>query len=195
MLIKLEILEAIRRGEITLQFRRWKRRSVKTGGQLKTRVGILSIGAITPIEAGNVTLEDVQRAGFTDIAAFLSWLDTMKPGELDKIEISYFGEDPLIALRDNADLSAAELSEVVQKLDKMDDRSDIGAWTGRAMDLIASHPAYLAEQLAAKMELEKQPFKARVQKLKSLGLTESLEIGYRLSPRGERVRMYRANVK
>jgi len=29
------------------------------------------------------------------------------------------------------------------------------------------------------------PFKANVRKLKALGLTESLEVGYRLSPRGE----------
>jgi hypothetical protein len=31
---------------------------------------------------------------------------------------------------------------------------------------------------------ERAPFKLDVRKLKNLGLTESLEIGYRLSPRG-----------
>ena len=31
---------------------------------------------------------------------------------------------------------------------------------------------------------ERLPFKADVRKLKALGLTESLEVGYRLSPRG-----------
>jgi hypothetical protein len=35
--------------------------------------------------------------------------------------------------------------------------------------------------------MEKAPFKANVRKLKGLGLTESLEIGYRLSPRGRAV--------
>lgn len=92
MLIKLEVLEAIKRGDITLQFRRWKRRSVKAGGTLKTRVGILSIGAITPIAAEDVSAQDAQRAGFRDVADFLKWLDTMKPGELDRIEVSYLGE-------------------------------------------------------------------------------------------------------
>ena len=29
------------------------------------------------------------------------------------------------------------------------------------------------------------PFKLNVRKLKALGLTESLEVGYRLSPRGK----------
>jgi hypothetical protein len=42
------------------------------------------------------------------------------------------------------------------------------------------------------MGLEKQPFKARVSKLKALGLTESLEVGYRLSPRGARIHQFRA---
>jgi hypothetical protein len=32
--------------------------------------------------------------------------------------------------------------------------------------------------------VDKLPFKLNVRKLKALGLTESLEIGYRLSPRG-----------
>jgi len=94
MLIKLEVLEAIKRGDIDLQFRRWKRRSVKAGGTLKTRVGILSIGAITPISAKDVTDADARRAGFADVADFLAWLETMKPGELDRIEVSYLKESP-----------------------------------------------------------------------------------------------------
>jgi hypothetical protein len=44
-----------------------------------------------------------------------------------------------------------------------------------------------AEDLAHSVGREKQPFKLDVRKLKELGLTESLEIGYRLSPRGEAV--------
>jgi hypothetical protein len=34
---------------------------------------------------------------------------------------------------------------------------------------------------------EKEAFKVNVRKLKNLGLTESLERGYRLAPRGARV--------
>jgi len=36
--------------------------------------------------------------------------------------------------------------------------------------------------------MDKPSFKRRVRSLKELGLTESLEIGYRLSPRGRRFR-------
>ena len=41
-----------------------------------------------------------------------------------------------------------------------------------------------AEDLAASVGREKPPFKLDVRKLKNLGLTESLPVGYRLSPRG-----------
>ena len=41
-----------------------------------------------------------------------------------------------------------------------------------------------AADLAPELGLERLPFKARVRRLKELGLTESLERGYRLSPRG-----------
>ena len=42
-----------------------------------------------------------------------------------------------------------------------------------------------AADLAAQLgRAELQPFKTDVRKLKALGLTASLEVGYRLSPRG-----------
>ena len=46
MLLKLEVLEAIKARRIDLQFRRWTRPSVKPGGTLKTRLGLLRIGRI-----------------------------------------------------------------------------------------------------------------------------------------------------
>ena len=47
------------------------------------------------------------------------------------------------------------------------------------------HPERRAPDLAAELGRETLSFKRDVRKLKELGLTESLEIGYRLSPRGE----------
>jgi hypothetical protein len=42
-----------------------------------------------------------------------------------------------------------------------------------------------AGDIAEKLGRERDPFKLDVRKLKNLGLTLSLEVGYRLSPRGE----------
>ncbi|RUT33065.1 hypothetical protein EMQ25_08040 [Arsenicitalea aurantiaca] len=94
MLIKLDVLEAIKAGEIDIIFRRWKRATVKAGGTLKTRVGLLSIGRMDPIALEDVTEADVRRAGFKDLADFRAWLDTMKAGELCRIEVGYIGPDP-----------------------------------------------------------------------------------------------------
>lgn len=95
VLIKREILEAIKRGEIDLQFRRWTRPSVKAGGTLKTRVGLLQIGRVDEIAPDEVTDADAKRAGLGDAAGFRRWLDSMKQGTLfHRIEISYLGEHP-----------------------------------------------------------------------------------------------------
>ena len=52
---------------------------------------------------------------------------------------------------------------------------------------IAANPERRAGDLAAELGRERLPFKVDVRKLKEMGLTESLPIGYRLSPRGAAV--------
>ena len=95
MLIKLEVLEAIKRGEITLQFRRWTRPTVKAGGTLKTKIGLLKIGDIRDMRPEDVSEADARRAGFIDLSDFDKWLGTMKQGPLfQRIEVSYLGELP-----------------------------------------------------------------------------------------------------
>jgi hypothetical protein len=95
VLIKLETLEAIKRGDITLQFRRWTRPSVKPGGTLKTRVGLLRIDSMVEMDPRDVTDADARRAGFSGRAEFDRWLVTMKEGPLfHRIEVSYVGELP-----------------------------------------------------------------------------------------------------
>ena len=51
--------------------------------------------------------------------------------------------------------------------------------------LIGEREAVRAGDLADELGMERLAFKADVRKLKALGLTESLGIGYRLSPRGQ----------
>ncbi len=90
MLLKLDLLEAIKSGKVDLVFRRWSRPSVKPGGTLKTRLGVMSIGAMDDMDPADVTEADARRAGFRDLAEFRKWLDTMKPGHLfQRIEVSF----------------------------------------------------------------------------------------------------------
>lgn len=186
MLIKLEVLEKIKSGEITLQFRRWKRRTVKAGGTLKTKVGVLQIGDITPIAAGEVTEADARRAGFRDVADFLQWLDTMKPGELDRIEVSYKGEDPREALGQDIGLGDGLIAHLKGEFLKID-RTAGRDWSRRALAAIGEREGVPAAELAGTFEQEKDAFKAKVRQLIALGLVQSLETGYRLTPRGAEV--------
>lgn len=90
MLLKREVLEAIDRGEVTLQFRRWTRPTVKPGGTLKTKFGLLHIGRIDDMSPDDVSVGDAQAAGFADLAEFRRWLTSMKEGPLfQRIEVSF----------------------------------------------------------------------------------------------------------
>ena len=90
MLLKREVLEAIQRGEISLQFRRWNRPTVRAGGTLKTKLGVLHIGGVDEMRPEDVTDVDARAAGFRDVADFRRWLDTMKQGAIfQRIEVSF----------------------------------------------------------------------------------------------------------
>ena len=69
----------------------------------------------------------------------------------------------------------------------MDRRGRRGPWTREHLELIEARPGELAETIAASIGREKKPFKSDIRRLKELGLTESLPVGYRLSPRGRAV--------
>lgn len=183
MLLKMATLEGIREGRITVCFRRWKRPTVKAGGRLRTRIGELAIGAVEPWTLGKLSEEDARAAGAGSVGELKREL-AGREGKLYRITVSLGGADSRIALRERSRLSRDEVSELVAKLDSMDARSRDGAWTREYLRAIAEFPATRAADLAERFGMEKPPFKQRVRRLKELGLTESLEVGYRLSPRG-----------
>lgn len=85
--------------------------------------------------------------------------------------------------REQADLGPDDVAELTRRLGRLDARSE-GPWTERVLRLIAAREGVRAGDLAAELGVERLAFKADVRRLKALGLTESLAIGYRLSPRG-----------
>lgn len=178
MLLKVAHLEAIRRGEVGLVFRRWRKPSVKTGGTLNTAVGQLAIDEVAEIDPDAITEAEAAAAGFPSVDAARA--DLAGEGTVYRIRVRHLGADPREALREDLDLTG-----VLEKLTRLDAR---GPWTAAVLDLIAEHPARRAGDLAAMLGMDTQPFKLDVRKLKALGLTESLEVGYRLSPRGQAAR-------
>jgi len=84
-------------------------------------------------------------------------------------------------------LSRDERQAVRRTLDRLDQLSRLGPWTRGSLVAIRNNPGLRAGDLAASLGHETAWFKTQVRKLKELGLTESLEVGYRLSPRGRAV--------
>ena len=81
-------------------------------------------------------------------------------------------------------LTDADVAELDRRLDRFD-ASARSPWTKKVLALIGKHPRVAASQLAKKLGLdETEPFKIDVRKLKKLGLTQSFEVGYEISPRG-----------
>jgi hypothetical protein len=103
-----------------------------------------------------------------------------------RVAFRYAAErDPRLVLGEHVELSGEEVSKLRSRLDRLDAASPHGAWTRETLALIASQPAVVSTKLAQQLGRERMPFKADVRKLKAMGLTISLEVGYRLSPRGE----------
>jgi len=180
--IRLTTLHAIAAGTVTLLFRRWERPRVLVGGTQRTPVGVLEFTAVDPVDAGDLTPDDAEAAGFADLDA----LRAAQVGEnqLYRVAVRLAGPDPRVALRAKARLSATARAEIAERLARLDRASKRGPWTAAVLDLTAGNPGVRAPDLAAGLGLETLPFKRDVRKLKELGLTESLEVGYRLSPRG-----------
>ena len=82
-------------------------------------------------------------------------------------------------------VSAEELAQLARRLEAMDRRSRIGAWTLATLRAIEARPGVLAAKLATSLGRPRDELKRDVRKLKALGLTFSLEIGYCLTPKGE----------
>ncbi len=183
MLIKDETIDAIRNGKITVLFRRWSRPGAKPGGMQMTQGGVVGIDAVDVVEPHEITDLDAREAGHASVNELLEHL-AYRTDPIYRLRVYWMGEDPRIALRENAELSEAELAELLSKLEKLDRSSKSGAWTTEFLRLIRDNPAKYSGVLAKKAGMEIAKFKPMVRKLKALGLTESLDVGYRLSPRG-----------
>jgi hypothetical protein len=185
MLFKQGALAGIRTGRITVAFRRWRRPTVRTGGTLMLPIGQLEIVEVREVAEGEISDADAKRAGYESGEALREDLASRSDGTLYRIQLGALGPDPRIALRQRRSLSDEELAAIRTKLAKLDAAAPGGPWTRRVLELIHQRPAVRAGDLCNVVQMERLPFKAQVRKLKALGLTESLEVGYRLSPRGE----------
>ena len=187
MLLDARTLRGLQDGTVTLAFRRWTTPRVRVGTRQRTRVGVVEVTSVdqVPLAPDGTPLvsdDDARLAGMTSPAAVLA-RGAAREGDLYRVGIRLAGPDPRVALREDADLDADAVAAVSASLARKD-RAAAEPWTRQYLDLIAAHPGVVARELAAGLGMERDDFKVRVRRLKELGLTESLDVGYRLSPRG-----------
>ena len=184
MLFSAVTLNGLVEGRVSCTYRRWVRVRPKVGSRFTTRVGVVEVTSIEPVDDTRLTSEDAAAAGFATVAALHRWTRAKGAGELYRIGLRIAGPDPRVALRASSVLDDAEGRTIEARLGRMD-RAAEAAWTMRTLQQIERRPAVVSTELAAEAGEERQPYKIRVRRLKALGLTESLEVGYRLSPRGQ----------
>ena len=179
MLFRRDILQGITEGRVTLAFRRWRRPPPADGSSLRSPVGVLCLDRVTVVDEDEITPEDVRRTGMTvdELRASLAG-----EGTLLRIELRLAGDDPRVALRERLP-EHTDLEAAIAWLARIDAACQT-PWTTTYLQLIDDQPAIVSRVLAPQVDADVPLFKRRVRQLKELGLTESLEVGYRLSPRG-----------
>lgn len=173
-------------GAISLTFRRWQKPHVKPGGRYRCHpIGVLQVDDLKLVTPGEITEGDAQAAGFESLEALLSYMAELGPLEqstqIYRVELHYAGDGDRVDLALEDKLSPEDIAAIRAKLTRMDKAR---SWTAETLKIIQETPRTAASKLAAKLGRETAPFKADVVKLKKLGLTQSFEVGYEISPRG-----------
>jgi hypothetical protein len=148
-----------------------------------TSMGQLGIGTVERVDERTITQGDAELAGFVNVEAVRRALSEFGGGDVYRVSLSYQGEDPRLALREEVP-ELGELQDLISRLRKMEARSK-SAWVFATLLAVQANPGLGSAPLAELLGVDKAKLKPNVRKLKRLGLTVSLKVGYRLSPRGE----------
>ena len=147
---------------------------------------MVEVESVDVVEPSSVDAAQAREAGYGSVAELLADLRGDPALPVYRIRLRRIDRpDPRDALARAARLTEADVAAITARLARMDRASSRGAWTAAVLALIADRPGIVSTVLAEAMGWERQDFKLHVRKLKELGLTLSLDVGYRLSPRGK----------
>ena len=172
-------------GSITVTFRMWTRPQAKSGGRYRVAGMLLEATQVREVPVKSITNADARAAGEADLRALLGRLGDPSPDDTAwRVDLRHIGVDDRIVRRSNDAPSDDDIVALRARLDRLD-RAGATPWTRLTLQLIAMHPGVVSTALALQVGQERPAFKLNVRKLKEMGLTESLDVGYRLSPRGQ----------
>jgi hypothetical protein len=175
-------------GSITLTYRRWEKPHVRVGGRYRCHpIGVLEVDRVDRVKVSSITERDAKRSGFVSRIELLEYLRAARPQRLEektevfRVELHHGGDGDRVELALEADLGPDDIGAIEARLARMDQKEP---WTKKTLAIIDANPRVAASKLAAKLGRETLPFKVDVRRLKKLGLTQSFEVGYEISPRG-----------
>jgi hypothetical protein len=172
-------------GTITLAFRRWRRCQVVAGHQYRTGLGMALAEAVDVVEPAQITPAQARDAGFGSVQDLVGDLRGDPALPLYRVRFRPLNApDPRNELAATATLTDSDAAAISARLERMDRASKRGPWTMQVLTQIASQPGVSSAILAPQLDWERPDFKLHVRRLKELGLTISLDVGYRISPRG-----------
>jgi hypothetical protein len=173
-------------GSVSVTFRRWRRPQARAGRRQRTPAGLIEIESTEIVDPASISDDDARRSGYASAAALVADLRGHECDPVYRIAFHAVHEpDPRSVLAAAGSLGPGDIAEIDRRLDRIDGASTHGPWARQVLAAIAAHPGLRAPDLAASFGRETLAFKADVRKLKNLGLTLSLKVGYELSPRGE----------
>jgi hypothetical protein len=147
---------------------------------------MVEVESVDVVDPSSVDAAQAREAGYASVGELLADLGGDPALPVYRIRLRLLdGPDPRDELARAASLTEADVAAITARLARMDRSSSRGPWTGTVLGLIADRPGIVSTVLAEAMGWERQDFKRHVRRLKELGLTLGLEVGYRLSPRGE----------
>ena len=170
MLFERRLRDGLADGSITVALRRWKRTQVLPGRRYRSPDGLVLVTQVDVVD----TLDDAtaQAAGFASVDDALA--DLPGDGPITVVHLLRVDdEDPRDVL--SHDTHIADPEKLLRQVERYRPH----------FELIAANPGVRAPDLAARLGMDTPTFKRQVRRLKELGLTHSLRVGYRLSPRGE----------
>lgn len=184
--------EGLVRGAVTVTFRRWDKPHVRAGGRYRCHpIGVLEVDRIERVRVKDITERDAVRSGFARLEELLAYVASAKDAalgpetELFRVELHHGGDGDRSPLALDDRLSPSDVDAITVRLARLDARGSAEApWTAATLAIIEAQPRVAASRLAAQLGRETLPFKVDVRKLKKLGLTQSFEVGYEISPRG-----------
>jgi hypothetical protein len=173
VLFEKRLRDGLADGSITVALRRWKRTQVLPGRRYRSPDGLVEVTAVELVDA--VSAELAAAAGFASADAARA--DLGGDGPITVVHLHRVDDpDPRDEL--SHDTHIAEPAKLASQVERYRPH----------LEIIAANPGVRAPDLALQLGLDTLTFKRQVRRLKELGLTHSLRVGYRLSPRGEAFR-------